>query len=560
MAEGPGRLRGQSPDRPEQQLEAAWTDKLRVDPQGKNQVISLSGGAELTFPGLGRIRAKEIFLWLMEMPPPTATDKNELSRLRPTSMQALGDVQMDSPDLSGRVEELQVWFKEVASGRETAVTARPGTVVPGIGPVRAAAAVGVTPMGATVEQSPPALALPRQTPGQVLQRFEVVGRLLRAQVVFGGQQAAVSNLTIVDGVRLEGRGLKLVGSNVNLDCSTNHLWIDGAGQMELPISGVLQGKAPAAAGVLTVDWQRRMEFDGLTARFESVVATTTQHHKLSTETMKVVLERPIDFSQADAQEQPRVQEIQCSGGVAMEGRTFDEQQGPSAYVRMQLTDLVVNMISGALNGGPGWVNSVRYGSANPLDRPIAAVGNTPANAASPQSQLNCLHVQFQRSVTGNLGDLSNLMRGRLTFSDRVWTTYAPVDNWDAMLTTHNPDELGPDGIVARCDQLTVAQTLTPIGSRPSIKLDALGNTVVEGTKFTARGNRITYDEAKDLLILQGGDGRNPAELLRQLQPGAAADKQAFQEIHYWPKTGRMKVIGVQPGQINLLPGGNGKRQ
>ena len=62
----------------------------------------------------------------------------------------------------------------------------------------------------------------------------------------------------------------------------------------------------------------------------------------------------------------------------------------------------------------------------------------------------------------------------------------PADNWDAMLTTDNPDQLGPHGVTVRCDQLSVAQMLLPVGDR-AIELEAEGNTVVEGTTFTALG-------------------------------------------------------------------------
>ena len=149
--------------------------------------------------------------------------------------------------------------------------------------------------------------------------------------------------------------------------------------------------------------------------------------------------------------------------------------------------------------------------------------------------------------------LDNVSRRQLTFADHVQMTYAPADNWDAMLTTNDPDQLPPQGVVGHCDQLSVVQMLLPVGDRRSIELEALGNAVVEGATFTARGNRITYAEAKDLLILEG-DGRNNAELFRQLQPGAPTDKQAAQEIHYWPKTGRLNVIGVQSLQFGQPPG------
>ena len=65
-AQGPGWLRGQSDDRPDQQLEARWKDKLLVEPDNQQQRITLTGGAELNFPGVGQLQAREIFFWLAE--------------------------------------------------------------------------------------------------------------------------------------------------------------------------------------------------------------------------------------------------------------------------------------------------------------------------------------------------------------------------------------------------------------------------------------------------------------------------------------------------------------
>ena len=79
---GPVSLHGQSADRPDQQLEALWKDKLRVFPDEQNQVISLTGGAELKFPGVGQLQAREIFFWLLEAPPAA---KNQPRRCGPTA-------------------------------------------------------------------------------------------------------------------------------------------------------------------------------------------------------------------------------------------------------------------------------------------------------------------------------------------------------------------------------------------------------------------------------------------------------------------------------------------
>jgi hypothetical protein len=452
----------------------------------------------------------------------------------------------------------------------------------------------VQPVGLAV-QSPPQQAASSQP--LAAQRFEVVGRLLQARMLFGEQQTAVSQLTIEDGVcfqetqtaqsnerplvirgdrleaadvagpnakvtvtgrpaRFEGRGLGLTGSNINLDRGANLLWIDGPGQMDLPlpISAALPGQPPPAApGVLTVDWQRRMKFDGAKVRFEQSVVAATGQQQLRMETMDVHLQRPIRFSEPNLQGSPKVEKIQCSGGVEMENRTFDQQRQLTEYDRMQVSDLGINLINGEINGGPGWLNSVRRGSADPLTSPATpAAAAAPANAVPGQDQLNALHVRFQKSIKGNVG---NMWSRRVTFADQVRMAYAPVDNWDAMLMTDNPDRLGPRGVTVRCDQLTVAERLLP---RRSVELEARGNTVVEGVTFTALADRITYDEAKDLLIL-AGDGRRDAELFRQLEVGAKRSHLAARGISYHPRTNRLgKIDGAQSLEFNESPKGNGK--
>ena len=51
-----------------------------------------------------------------------------------------------------------------------------------------------------------------------------------------------------------------------------------------------------------------------------------------------------------------------------------------------------------------------------------------------------------------------------------------------------------------------------------MEMEAIGNVSVEGATFQALANRMTYAEAKDLLVLEG-DGRDDAELYRQERVG-----------------------------------------
>jgi lipopolysaccharide export system protein LptA len=541
-AQGPGWLRGQSPDRPNQQLEVVWQDKLLIHPREQLQEIALTGGAELRFPGVGQLQAPEIFFWLIET---AAVPGTSQPNLRPKSMLARNNVRITSPQLAGVIwDQLEVWFKEGATS-----VARMSAVSPSTG------VVGATFNGPAVERLPLQSAASQATPAQTAPQFQIAGKNLRAQVLLGdqpGDQPGVANLEIEGDVRFEGSGMTLSGPNINVDGENNRMSIDGPGQMQFPIAEFLQDQTQTTPGVLTVDWRNHMNFDGLKATFEGpVVATTTQHQELNTAVMEVKLHRPIRFADANLAERPQVEEIQCSGGVLMKNRSFDPRQQQISLDQLQVTDLAINVMSGAVNAGPGWLNSVNYQSADMLGSQFASVGKAPANAARPPDKRFCLHVQFQKSITGNIGTPGNMQRGSLIFSDRVRMTYGPVDNWDAMLTATDPERLGPEGIVAQCDQLKVAKTVAPTTRLPSIGLEAAGNAKVDGTDFAARGKRITFDQAKELVILEG-DGRNNAELYRQLQPGAARTLMPAQKIMYWIKTKQAKIIDPQSLDFNQL--------
>ena len=88
--------------------------------------------------------------------------------------------------------------------------------------------------------------------------------------------------------------------------------------------------------------------------------------RLNTAAMAVQLQQPIRFSESKTQEQPQVEAIRCEGGVAMDSRTFDARQQLISHDQMQVSDLGINKLGGGLTGGRGWINTVRYGSADLL--------------------------------------------------------------------------------------------------------------------------------------------------------------------------------------------------
>jgi hypothetical protein len=326
--------------------------------------------------------------------------------------------------------------------------------------------------------------------------------------------------------------------------------------MDLPLDRDLEGRPLSTPMTLSVEWQDRMVFDGRTACFEESVVASGPQQRLLTETLEVQFQQPIDFSaqQIDVAQRPKVEQILCRGGVRMESETI-ENEATVSHEQMQVPDLGINLNSGALTaGGPGWLSSVRPADSlmsqlRPgAPRPGVRLAGRPANADA--SGLRCLHVRFQGSISGNVLDPNRQM----TFHDQVNVAYAPVDAFNATLDASNPESLGPDGVVMHCDRLSVHEMDTRIGKRGALELEATGNTVVEGMAFTARAVRLTYAEAKDMLVLEG-DGRTDAELYRQKQVGGQTSKATARKILFWPKSDQIHVEGARSVELNQFSTG-----
>ncbi|MBN1590545.1 MAG: hypothetical protein JW888_13605 [Pirellulales bacterium] len=592
VAEGPGRIHALLDDRPDQPFEARWMRELRVRPHQQNQVISLTGGAELLYGGIGHLAAGEIHFFLNEV---AATKGSQRLELQPDRMSAETNVKLNSPEMSGQVEQLQIWFEqdETVQGANHLATATPMPDKTVIDP---------TPSDRTRESASVA-APPRATTSQPLpeQHFHITGRLLQARIILRDTEPDVAELTISDHVEMietrtaqpddkpivvrgecihvkdasrpyaavsikgkpahfEGQGLTISGTNINVNQGTNRLWIDGAGYMDLPPIGQdLQGRPITSNEPLRVCWQDRMEFDGRTARFEGGVHAATETQRLLTETLEVSLDRMVRFAQAGQlqdMDEKNLQELRCQGKVWMESRSYKGGLQES-HEQFETQNLIINNTTGALTAaGPGWIRSIRRGETGPS--PWGSPSEPPETTAtvdpSKSSDLVYLYVRFQGAMTGNVRE------HEITFHDQVLTVYGPVESWGATLPTDNPEKLGPRGTRLNCNELTVREMPSPIGEKPSIEFESVGNVRVEGRDFSALAARMSYDQNKDLMILEG-DGRTMATLEQQEQVGGAKNTFPAQKIFYRPKTKEVKSVGIGSVEINQFPAKRpGRRQ
>jgi lipopolysaccharide export system protein LptA len=579
-AQGPGWISAQIDDRPPRQLQATWSNQLLVRPHEGQQVISLTGDSELTFSQLGTLAADEIHFWLFELPPDDSTPNGQ-PQLRPDRMSALHNVRLNSPQLTGAVEELGIWFEE-----EDLLHAKPESARPATGRI-----TGVLPVHLPAEPTGASGGQPTARPAARLQQFDITGKVLTSKVIIRDDEPELSELTVEGNVlfretwtaepdqppliitgdqvqvfnadtpdtevvvvglnppaRLEGRGRKLSGTNIKLDRGSNRMWINGMGQMELPLKRDMEGRPLARPGVLNIDWQGKMEFDGRTVSFFESVSATGPNQRMATQKLVVSLTETIDFADPSMDREPDVAKIECYGGVVMDNWSF---KGPAqtSWDRMQSEDLAIDRISGEIVGlGPGRVTTVRLGTPKLSGSPFNRGGDADRSAGSEaaSNKLTYLNVEFQDRLEGNLHDRT------LTFYGQVHCVYGPVDSWDATLDMDDPDSLGPNGALLTSDELTVTQMTSPLDDTKSMELVARDNVRVEGKMFNASGHRMTYDHAKDLLILEG-TGRADAELFYQKRAGAPPQHAKMGKIRFRRSTNQIQIDDARSVEFNQFP-------
>ena len=403
------------------------------------------------------------------------------------------------------------------------------------------------------------------------QRYQILGRLMRVRLILHEQQPAdLAELMVEDGVRFQeietahpgerpmlitgdrvhaldvdpksargvvtvvgrpahfegdfdGRGLvTLDGPNINVDLGVNRLWVEGPGEMLLPLNrDPLEGRPLAQPGQLRVDWHKRMAFDGQVARFESDypqrVNAISPKGRLLTAMLEVHLKQMIRFGESTGMQRPGqgqadVSRIFCRGGADLDSATF-EPKGQVAAQRLQTADLSIDMVSGAVDAaGPGWLEP---GGAwlGRFDANDGHARRTPQQAparppAADDNALACLAVRFEGSLNGNIHT------HEATFHEQVRRRRPPVDRWDAHDRSRPARAVGPP---PRADAL-----------RPS-----LGGRIADARRGpphsgnAGRGQRrgrcrrpsprgpcgSRTCRPKDLLILEG-DGWTDAELFR----------------------------------------------
>ena len=541
----------------------------------------------------------------------------DLSGVRPTRMLARGMVEVEAEQMAARTDRMEIWFRPQdpaavpPAGNELqpqpAVMASK-SVGPAAGPTAAQPDMQKSP---TTGRLVATAALVRGLVTMAGQKSELAEMSLEGQVHVveepragavaaprdAGAEAAMEirgdqmQLTrptrfdaraIVSGrpAEVRGRGLDLQGPLIDFDRGRNRLTVDGAGRLKVPVAAgaggfesfgfsggmtpspvaatpplpAVGGQAAAAPGSLDVNWQGRMDFDGLTARFVDRVVTASGGTTVRAGSLDVVFNRPIEFAAGRPQPavRPDVTRIACGSGVRIESESA-AQDGAKSMEQLFVRDLVIDRTTGNVTGtGPGRLASTRFGQAPNMSLPAGpqTPGAAPVQPApSRPDELTYLGVDFQRGMRGNIN--SRVME----FHQRVEAISGPVAKWGDSLDPHAAAGLPPRVVTISSDVLGVGQAPPAPGQkRSSIELAAGGNVLVEGESFTARSARLTWSEAKDLLVFEG-DGRSDAQLYRQVKVGAATSSASAGKILYWRALNRVDVDDARYLDMDQLNAG-----
>jgi hypothetical protein len=380
----------------------------------------------------------------------------------------------------------------------------------------------------------------------------------------------------IDGApaHVESDALTLEGNNINLDYAKNHVWVNGVGMLAMPVAWDPAGGEPADKKPMEVRWQRRMFFNGEVAEFGGDVKIDADNRRVRCQSAQVTLAEPISFRDPPKQGSDRVnlKQVLCEERVVLDADVIEagEIQGRdhAEVERFELHNGTGEMTA----DGPGIFVQTRRGMADPLapGPPNPAAPNRrqgPSARAVSQRRSDTLdapaegrlteagegdnairytRIEFEDSMKGNTQDR------RTRFFNRVEVTYGPVEDFDGVV---DPNHLPDKALWMRSEELEVSQRpLQADGTRP-VEMRASGKVRVEANAFFADADRLDYDEAKDMFVLEGSP-RDPATLWRQQRLGAPVSSQRARKFIYWRQNGRIQVFDAQDGNFLDLPAPN----
>jgi len=590
VAVGPGKAQF-TPANTSQEWVLTWGRSLTLTTESNERIAALQGGVQMEAGGLGILRAQEIWCWA-DAGPYTA----DFASLRLRRFVAQSGVEVTSSQFAAQTDRLEAWIKwdipplaqpspssrglslqpgEKASGKDnnSALMTKTGQIALratllrmefAAYPGQAAELTALSADGSVVADE--------RTQQPDLHPLQLRGDHL--EVTHPTRPSTIFSLT-GNPAYIAGRGLALTGYQIFLDRGRNLLSVAGVGRLDIDRS-VAHMLPVSADDRVAIQWNQGMDFAGRTISFQGGVQLTSGPRRLQADALGIELAQPVILSSLSSFERHQVRLVRAIGNVFVENLELDPSGNLVARDILRVSEISVDFLSGRISApGPGRFGTVRQASSfagilhtggtpqaveqnqpnpgrennaqpnsSPNTNPNLETNPPPVN--TPDQRLVMLDISFHQQLEGNI------QQRQIGCYGRVKARYGEVTTWSAERLPDDPALLGPEGMVLNCQELTAFQIVTPGEQRPHLELVALGNVTLEAQFHTARARRLSLDESKTLLVLEG-DGDVPAELYRQEFRGGPVQKTTARRIYFWYSTKTVKVDDAKSLEISRSP-------
>lgn len=336
--------------------------------------------------------------------------------------------------------------------------------------------------------------------------------------------------------------LKFGGANVSLIRHENRVEIHGPGVVQVPITGGLDGGRIGRPSLLNIVWKERMTFDGVQARCFGGVKTSLQQEEntgtwLHCEELSATLNHRISFENPRQRpENAAIETLEARHNVNLSA--YEYANSKLVAVRTaQLADFHLNQTTGRFTGtGPGTVKMWTYGDSVKFSPTQKAQANQPAKSDKPRWRFTS--IQFMGQMSGNI------QQSVLELEDRITVLTAPVDQakaeFHAGQLSENTEQAA-HAVSLKCKKLRAMQRSYEGSTKKFSELFATGSAELEGQKFRAVAEELSYDERRGQFVLRGL-GRD-ATLYLQREFGGPVSSSTHRLIEFIPSEPRITVDG-----------------
>ena len=337
-----------------------------------------------------------------------------------------------------------------------------------------------------------------------------------------------------------GDGRLIEGEHLTFEVERNLAAVIGRGHIQWLVARDLENNRLPGPQPLDVTWKDGMTFDGTTATLIGDVTAVlrdgaTQVQQLTCGRMRVHFTKRLagdDAPQADqvsdTADDLRVEAVECDGvvvvrsGEYLEGRLMAER-------RASMYDVRLDQHTGQLIGqGPGHILSWRpdEGRRAALS-PVATVrANEPL--LSQFGNWEYVRIDF-------LGELqASTQRRTTTFEDDVRIVYGLVPRLGATIDPGSVSRLPRDAGIMDCDELTLTHHQATESTREYSDLAGRGNVRLEGNRFRAQADQVSFDGSKEQFILRS-DPESVALIWRQRALGSDPQPSSGRNFLFIPK-------------------------